>query len=93
MRPLPLPETPSVKNVFPSSVTRDNVPGFCPRHTERFRQLYQERYGLWLCEAQAQRLLRALVALVRYQQGGRLEQNQIDLKHRDTRHLNDRHLD
>ncbi len=51
---------------------RKEQPGFRPQHIERFRQLYQEQFGVWLSEAEAQRQLKSLVAVVHYQQQNRL---------------------
>ena len=50
--------------------------GFHPQHLERFRQLYQEQFGVWLSESEAQRQLKSLVAVVRYQQQNRLSSGQ-----------------
>ena len=50
--------------------------GFRPQHIERFRHLYRERFGVWLSETEAQRQLKSLIALVRYQQLNRLSPNQ-----------------
>jgi hypothetical protein len=46
---------------------------FRPQHLERFRQLYQEQFGVWLSEAEAQRQLKSLVTVVRYQRMNRPE--------------------
>ncbi|HEX8237752.1 MAG TPA: hypothetical protein VF600_17550 [Abditibacteriaceae bacterium] len=43
-----------------------NQPDFRSEHIERFQQLYQQHFGVWVSEVEAERLLTALVVLVRY---------------------------
>ena len=52
--------------------------GFRREHIERFRQLYHEQFGDWLSEVEAERQLKSLVAVVRYQQQNRLLSNQLE---------------